>query len=745
MEQARTLIEKKSNIEAQIEAQISILKANDSTMQTPLVDTDGFPRADIDVYAVRSARVRIIELRNDLNAVTNDIAKALETIYNPANAPKDPQPDSSSAELRPFAKVNTVAPQSPAAEAGLQRDDLVLKFGPLDHRTCSSSLQPLTEVVSANENWSKAIPWSTLPMDLKPPFIAGYFRQMVTPQPIPVSESESTSQARSTDSEKPRMLNESVHVNSSLVPATSHRAIQESLESVKKVLTGHGHYGDIHLVSHFDNQGLAQGFLIETVILTYKKSVIGKSCANAIAAFFTHDCALLIRSGPNTQEDYFPHKHPPPTLDSIVSACQSDSAGRITGNRGSPGCLCVSSTDDVNRGTTEDGHREFVQGQNTSSGEGSGRDHQDNRGSHNNSSIDGEGDRDADERSGFGGGSGSGGGSGGGNTGYSQEFKLAFTSSVAVRDDKNQKTLFSFTTSGLLSLQVGCAVQVISLPGNPPSFSSGPCLLPTFHSISSYCTSELITDTPTQPEVQLKEDEPQSYDLPRRTCIEENIETSKERTDSFKATLSFPTPALEGGGSIHHRTARNTHHPLPLFEVIPQPIVSIPGTENESWTGTSWRYSPWCPCVTTVFALTQETVPWILFAYLSQTPMGLDNTFQARIISTWVPTKEASLDGFFSIIHVTVLSIPLSALGAMNEGHCDGIQTSASVVKEELKSMGPPTQTDYSSTLSSSVSEAGVWNASTALYAVLSPPPSLGSQVYQKMQRIIKKFRKNKV
>ncbi|KAG6909133.1 hypothetical protein DXG01_001885 [Tephrocybe rancida] len=152
MEHARALIERKSNIEEQIEAQISILKANDSTLQTPLVDADGFPRADIDVYAVRTARVRIIELRNDLTAVTNDIAKALETIYNPANAPKDPEP--SSAEPQPFAKVNAVAPGSPAAQAGLQRDDLILKFGPLDHQSCASSLQPLAEVVSANENVS---------------------------------------------------------------------------------------------------------------------------------------------------------------------------------------------------------------------------------------------------------------------------------------------------------------------------------------------------------------------------------------------------------------------------------------------------------------------------------------------------------------------------------------------------------------------------------------------------------------
>lgn len=117
MEQARALIARKENIEAEIEAQISVLKANFSTLQSPLVDQDGFPRADIDIYAVRGARVRIIELRNDLDAVMNAIAGALEGIYDPSldtsvetNPPADSRP-------KPFAKVNGVAPGSPAAEA----------------------------------------------------------------------------------------------------------------------------------------------------------------------------------------------------------------------------------------------------------------------------------------------------------------------------------------------------------------------------------------------------------------------------------------------------------------------------------------------------------------------------------------------------------------------------------------------------------------------------------------------------
>lgn len=115
-EQARTLMSQKDNIEAELETHISILKANNVTMQTPLVDPEGFPRADIDIYAVRGARVRIIELRNDLKSVMDAIAKALEGIYDPALAVPSAQESSSSA-LKPFARVEAVAPGSPAAEA----------------------------------------------------------------------------------------------------------------------------------------------------------------------------------------------------------------------------------------------------------------------------------------------------------------------------------------------------------------------------------------------------------------------------------------------------------------------------------------------------------------------------------------------------------------------------------------------------------------------------------------------------
>jgi 26S proteasome regulatory subunit N4 len=123
-EQVRSLSVRKQAIEAELEAQLSILTANSSTLSSPLVDPEGFPRSDIDVSAVRGARVRIIGLRNDLKAVMDEIGKALELVYDPGSLGPIPGGSQTFSEkstpdgpMRPFAKVDDVAPNSPAGTA----------------------------------------------------------------------------------------------------------------------------------------------------------------------------------------------------------------------------------------------------------------------------------------------------------------------------------------------------------------------------------------------------------------------------------------------------------------------------------------------------------------------------------------------------------------------------------------------------------------------------------------------------
>ncbi|KAI0755034.1 hypothetical protein C8Q80DRAFT_1216797 [Daedaleopsis nitida] len=161
-EHVRSLMSRKDAIEAEMEAQLSILQSNGVTTDTPLVDADGFPRADIDVWAVRHARVRIIELRNDLKALMDRIMVALQEVYDPDTRTAESESAASTTTTNglpePFARVDGVAPGSPAATAGLLREDLILSFGPLNKSSfATSSLQPLAELVAAQENQQIAV------------------------------------------------------------------------------------------------------------------------------------------------------------------------------------------------------------------------------------------------------------------------------------------------------------------------------------------------------------------------------------------------------------------------------------------------------------------------------------------------------------------------------------------------------------------------------------------------------------
>ena len=145
MEQARTLMARKDAIELELETQLSILKANNVTMQTPLVDHDGFPRADIDIWNVRTARVRILELRNDLKVVMDNIGRALEGVFDPSvsDASSGSGPSES---LKPFAKVNGISPGSPAAEAvcNILSYVMIMQLSELAYRTCRKMILSLS-------------------------------------------------------------------------------------------------------------------------------------------------------------------------------------------------------------------------------------------------------------------------------------------------------------------------------------------------------------------------------------------------------------------------------------------------------------------------------------------------------------------------------------------------------------------------------------------------------------------------
>lgn len=133
-------------------------------MHTPLCTFDGYPRDDIDVAQIRITRSRIIHLRNDYKGLMNKIEKGLHTYHAtivdpPTVVSPSSVPTSSSAAAAaqlieaPFARINTVAPGSPAAVAGLQPGDYIKRFGSanaLNH----AKLAKVAEVVRQSEGVS---------------------------------------------------------------------------------------------------------------------------------------------------------------------------------------------------------------------------------------------------------------------------------------------------------------------------------------------------------------------------------------------------------------------------------------------------------------------------------------------------------------------------------------------------------------------------------------------------------------
>uniref|UniRef100_G3MSE1 26S proteasome non-ATPase regulatory subunit 9 n=1 Tax=Amblyomma maculatum TaxID=34609 RepID=G3MSE1_AMBMU len=140
------LTKRKLDIEAAINAQNAILNANAVGMDEPLVDNEGYPRSDIDVYKVRHARHSIICLLNDHKAVMKDIERSLHAYHaqvsrNGAATATNTQAAETldlqqlrgahgrASSPMPFAEVRNVENGSPAQEAGLSAGDKIIKFG----------------------------------------------------------------------------------------------------------------------------------------------------------------------------------------------------------------------------------------------------------------------------------------------------------------------------------------------------------------------------------------------------------------------------------------------------------------------------------------------------------------------------------------------------------------------------------------------------------------------------------------
>ncbi|XP_053442976.1 26S proteasome non-ATPase regulatory subunit 9 isoform X1 [Nycticebus coucang] len=162
------LMRRKDEIEAQIQANYDVLESQKGIgMNEPLVDSEGYPRSDVDLYQVRTARHNIICLQNDHKEVMKQVEEALHQLHardkekqarDMAEAQEEamshkPGQSVSHRPSQAFAKVNSISPGSPASTAGLQVDDEIMEFGSVNIQNFHS-LSNISTVVQHSEGKS---------------------------------------------------------------------------------------------------------------------------------------------------------------------------------------------------------------------------------------------------------------------------------------------------------------------------------------------------------------------------------------------------------------------------------------------------------------------------------------------------------------------------------------------------------------------------------------------------------------
>ncbi|KAB7499562.1 26S proteasome non-ATPase regulatory subunit 9 [Armadillidium nasatum] len=118
-------------------------------MNGSLVDSDGYPRSDIDVYQVRHARHDIICLQNDHKALMKKIEQGLQDLHQQSLPLADPNGTNVQVldDLKPFAFFNRVDMGSPADIDGLSVNDEICKFGTVtaENFKCLSCIKEVVE------------------------------------------------------------------------------------------------------------------------------------------------------------------------------------------------------------------------------------------------------------------------------------------------------------------------------------------------------------------------------------------------------------------------------------------------------------------------------------------------------------------------------------------------------------------------------------------------------------------------
>lgn len=131
-------------------------------LKSPLVDSEGFPRGDIDLLEVRRKRQRIAVINTDHKNLMKRIETLMHEVFEEkgsVEAARSP-PSSTTTSLfpssleitmntNPFAIIDEILSGSPAQRSGLKNGDKLLAFGPVTSRTVDA-LSAIPNIVRTN-------------------------------------------------------------------------------------------------------------------------------------------------------------------------------------------------------------------------------------------------------------------------------------------------------------------------------------------------------------------------------------------------------------------------------------------------------------------------------------------------------------------------------------------------------------------------------------------------------------------
>jgi 26S proteasome non-ATPase regulatory subunit 9 len=129
-------------------------------IKSPLVDGEGFPRGDIDLFNVRSKRQRLAIINTDYKALMSEIEVSLQEVLRTDTTATEVTSSSTAATTtapvtvssKAIAIIDEILDGSPASTAGMLDGDELLKFGPVVTADTTDALNAIPGVVRDNVN-----------------------------------------------------------------------------------------------------------------------------------------------------------------------------------------------------------------------------------------------------------------------------------------------------------------------------------------------------------------------------------------------------------------------------------------------------------------------------------------------------------------------------------------------------------------------------------------------------------------